>query len=40
MMDEIPVLEQVYDMLQIAQDTAEIGEPMSEIFQVSTIIGI
>lgn len=40
MMDEIPVLEQVYDMLQIAQDTAEICEPMSEFFQVSTIIGI
>lgn len=39
MIDEKPILEQVHEMLQIAQETAEIGEPMTEFFQVSTIIG-
>ncbi|XP_077233653.1 uncharacterized protein LOC143875958 [Tasmannia lanceolata] len=38
MVDGKPILEQVQELLRIAQDFEAIGEPISETFQVSTII--
>ena len=39
MVDEKPVREQVHEMLLIAQETTEIGKPITKYFQVSIIIG-
>lgn len=39
MVDGKPIMEQVQEMVQIAQEIAALGEPISKNFQVSTIIG-
>ncbi|GAV66922.1 UBN2_2 domain-containing protein [Cephalotus follicularis] len=39
MVDDEPILDQLQEIVGVAQDIAAIGEPMSENFQVSTNFG-